>query len=257
VTDSSLLWQLQPLQGQPRWLFGSMHIRDNRVYWYGEKLYPLIQQADVYVGEMELDDAAQIPFTQTYDLKKYLSAKAYEKMRKQLLKSFQLDIELYIHLHPLLAISAISQSQLAAEHQVSLDEHLWNFASSHEIQTQGLESYPEQVQILHSLDPVPLYKQLIKISRSPSSISQQTHKTLNWYMKGDIHQLYRMTKTSMHGLRKQIIYDRNRIMVNRILEFDEMKKYFIVVGAGHLSGKYGLIALLKQSQWKIRPIQLT
>src|SRR6187402_958968 len=110
-----------------------MHIRDNRVYWYGEKLYPLIQQADVYVGEMELDVPDQIPFTKAYDLKKYLSAKAYEKMRKQLLKSFQIDIEQYVHLHPLLAISAISQSRLATEHQVSLDEHLWNFARSHEI----------------------------------------------------------------------------------------------------------------------------
>ncbi|HZV44834.1 MAG TPA: TraB/GumN family protein, partial [Saprospiraceae bacterium] len=60
MTASSLLWQLIPPQGQPHWLFGSMHIRDNRVYQFGEKLYPLISDSDVYVGEMELEQQPEL-----------------------------------------------------------------------------------------------------------------------------------------------------------------------------------------------------
>lgn len=256
MKGSSLLWQLQPPQGDPRWLFGSMHIRDNRVYWFGEKLYPLIREADVYVGEMELEIPEANQITTTYDLKQYIFPVVYEKTRKQLIKRFHLDIERFVPFHPLLAISAISQSVLAAEHQVSLDEHLWHYAAQHDKPTIGLESYEEQSTLLHSIDPIPLYKQLIKISRSPSSIVRQTHKALAWYMKGDTHQLYRITKSSMHGLRKEIIYQRNLVMAKRILDFEPGKKYFIAVGAGHLSGKYGLLALLKRSGWKLNPIPL-
>jgi uncharacterized protein YbaP (TraB family) len=233
-----------------------MHIRDNRVYQFGEKLYPLITQADVYVGEMDLEPQPDLQITNQYDLKKHLSASAYQKMRKYFLKSLHLDLERFVHVHPLLAISAVSQSQLEAEHQVSLDEHLWHFAKNIGKEMSGLESYEEQVTLLHSIDPVPLYRQLLRISKSPSGIGQQTHRALTWYMKSDIHQLYRLTKSSMHGLRKRIIYDRNQVMTKRILEFSPEKTYFVVVGAGHLGGKYGLLALLKHAGWKIRPIDI-
>jgi len=233
-----------------------MHIRDNRVYQFGEKLYPLISGADVFVGEMELERQPELLITNQYDIKKHVTASAYDKMRKHFLKSIKIDIERFVHVHPLLAISAVSQSLLEAEHQVSLDEHLWHFAKNIGKEMTGLESYEEQVTLLHSLDPVPLYRQLLKISKSPAGISRQTHRALNWYMKSNIHQLYRLTKSSMHGLRKRIIYDRNQVMVKRILEFSPVKTCFIVVGAGHLGGKYGILALLKHSGWKIRPIDI-
>jgi uncharacterized protein len=233
-----------------------MHIRDNRVYQFGEKLYPLILDADVFVGEMELENPSLLHFTNTYDLKAQMSTAAYQKMRAQFLKSFHFDIERFVHFHPMMALSAISQSLLAAEHQVSLDEHLWNFAKDNGKPTMGMESYLEQATLLHSIEPVALYRQLLKVSRSPSGISRQTQRALSWYMKSDIHQLYRLTKSSMHGLRRRIIYDRNRVMVNRMNDFSSGNKYFIVVGAGHLSGKNGILSLLKQSGWKVQPIPL-
>ena len=95
-----------------------MHIRDNRVYQFGEKLYPLISSADVFVGEMELERQPELLITNQYDLKKHVTASAYDKLRKHFLKSLQIDMERLVHVHPLLAISAISQSLLEAEHQV-------------------------------------------------------------------------------------------------------------------------------------------
>ena len=233
-----------------------MHIRDNRVYQFTEKLYPLINDVDVFIGEMELENRGELHFSNQYDLKAHVSVSVYDKMQKQFLKSFGVDLERFRHYHPLMALSAISQSLLAAEHQVSLDEHLWHYAKENGKLTIGLESYLEQSSLLHSIDPVPLYRQLLKISRSPSSMSRQTHSALSAYMRSDIHQLYRLTKSSMHNLRKRIIYDRNHVMVERILDFSTDQKYFIVVGAGHLSGKFGLLALLKKAGCKVRPIQL-
>ena len=254
---SSLLWSLQRPDGKESWLFGSMHIRDDRVHQLGEKLYPLILKSDKFIGEMELNQPAIGIAMPVYDLKSHFSEKVFRKMREQLIKSFHVDIELFVRVHPLMLISALSQSILEADHQVSLDEHLWRFAELNHIETGGLESYVEQMEILHSIDPGELYKQVQKISKSPSGLRRQTLRALEWYMKGDVHKLYLLTKSSMHKLRKSVIYERNQQMSLRIHALPATSTYFIVIGAGHLSGKFGVIPWLKRSGWKVRPVDLS
>jgi len=185
-----------------------------------------------------------------------LSEKAYNKLRNQVLKSFHFDLAVYNHLHPLMIMSAVSTSVLASEHSISLDEHLWNFAEKNNIKTIGLESYTEQFSLLHSIEPGPIYRQLQHIGRNPSSVRTSTSRGLNLYMDGRIHELYMLSKTSMHDLRKKIIYQRNARMASVINDLDKSFRYFITVGAGHLSGKTGIISTLKKSGWKVKPAKL-
>ena len=83
-------------------------------------------------------------------------------------------------------------------------------------------------------------------------MSGNTERTMDLYLKGRIHKLYQLSKSSMQELRKKVIYERNRNMASVIDHLDSTKQNFITAGAGHLSGKYGLIALLKKSGWKLK-----
>lgn len=231
-----------------------MHIRDERVYQFCHDLYSLIGTADVYVGEMDLHPLDIEMNGPEYDLQHQFTPAGYQKIRKQLIKSFQFDISRYRFLHPLMIISGIAQNILVNDHAVSLDEHLWNYARDNKRHLQGLETVQEQLSLLHSIDPKPLYKQIETISSRPSGIRKFTARALNCYIKGDIHLLYQMTRSSMHQLRKRIIYNRNELMVTRILAFDPAMSYFITVGAGHLSGPKGIISLLRRNGYKIQPI---
>jgi uncharacterized protein len=233
-----------------------MHIRDDRVYQFCESLYPLIREVDVYVGEMDLhpiDLQINLP---RYSMKEQFALPVYFKMRKQILKSFKVDVERYDHLHPLMIMSAVSHTILETDHKVSLDEHLWNFAKDNELNLQGLESAQEQIDLLHSIDPEPLYKQIRDISGSPSKLRSFTSRALNHYVKGEIHPLYQLTKSSMHDLRKTVIYRRNEGMVRRILSFDTSNSYFITVGAGHLSGKRGILTMLRKAGYQVKPFKI-
>lgn len=231
-----------------------MHIRDERVYQFCHELYPLIIAADVYVGEMDLHPLAIQMNGPEYDLRKQFTPAGYQKIRKQLMKSFQFDMTRYLHLHPLMILSGITQNILVNDHAVSLDEHLWNYARDHDRQLQGLESAQEQLTLLHSIDPKPLYKQIETISSRPSGIRKFTARALDYYTRGEIHLLYQMTRSSMHQLRKRIIYSRNEVMVARIESFDPSLSYFITVGAGHLSGPMGIISKLRRKGYKIRAL---
>ena len=231
-----------------------MHIRDERVYQFCHELYPLILEANVYVGEMDLHPLDIQMNGPAYNLQQQYSPLGYTKIRKQLMKSFQLDVARYMHLHPLLILSAITQNILVNDHAVSLDEHLWNYARDHYLQLQGLETGQEQLTLLHSIDPKPLYKQIETISTRPSGIRKFTARALDYYTRGEIHLLYQMTRSSMHQLRKRIIYNRNEVMVERILSFDPSLSYFVTVGAGHLSGPLGIISRLRKDGYKLRAI---
>jgi uncharacterized protein len=256
LTHQSLLWSITPAEGKPSWLFGTMHIRDDRAYQLCHDLYPLILQADRFIAEMDLDVLSADIILPKYDIHQYLKEKAYKKLGNQLMKSFGLNIDHLAHLHPLMIMSVISTSILQSEHHISLDEHLWNYAKQHDKPATGLESYNQQFEILHSIDPGPIYKQLLDMSKKPAAIKKNTARSLDLYINGRIHELYMLSKASMQHLRKKVIYERNTHMVSVIDHLDNSLQYFITAGAGHLSGKFGLLSLLKKAGWKVKPARL-
>ncbi|HUR31256.1 MAG TPA: TraB/GumN family protein, partial [Saprospiraceae bacterium] len=218
--------------------------------------YPLILQADRFIAEMDLDMLSSEFSLPKYDIHQFLKEKAYIKLRNQLMKSFRLNIDQFGHLHPLMIMSIISTSILQAEHHISLDEHLWNYSKLHDKPASGLETYDQQFEILHSIDPGPIYKQLMDMSKNTAAIKKNTAKSLDLYVNGRIHELYMLSKASMQNLRKKVIYERNKHMVSVIDHLDNSLQYFITAGAGHLSGKFGLLSLLKKAGWNVKPARL-
>lgn len=231
-----------------------MHIRDQRAHQFCSRLYPFIEQADVYVGEMDISSIDNRSDEPVYDMKRHFKPGAYSKLKKQILKSFGLPLDRFAHLHPLMIMSALTQQVLQNDHVISIDEHLWKYANDHGKSAIGLESVEEQVTLLHSIRPDKLYSQIRQIGSCPRVIRKFTNKTLDYYTRGEIHKLYKLTKASMQHLRKRVIYERNHRMAIRIAGFDSKHSYFIAVGAGHLSGNTGLISSLRKLGWTVRPL---
>lgn len=234
-----------------------MHLGDPKVIRIAEKLQPLIESADVFYAEMDL---AEQPVTSVvpphYNILQHFTPKRLEKMRRQFKRSFGIDLLQLGHLHPLLIISALTTHTFEQQEGVLLDEYLWQLAIAAGKPVKGLESREEQITILHSIHPQPLYRQLYRISRTPSSIRDQSSKVMELYLDGNMHQLYHASKKSMRDLRKLVIYDRNKKMSSVIAQLDNSLQYFICAGAGHLSGRFGLIPLLKQQGWIVKPVSL-
>lgn len=206
------------------------------------------------MGEMDLSGMSSMVPGPRYDIKAFFRPGVYLKIKTQFLKSFGLSLDQYAHLHPLMIMSALTQQVLNNDHAVSIDEHLWHYARDQNMLTTGLESMEEQVALLHSIPPEKLYAQIRRIGASPGSIRKFTNRILNAYIDSDIHGLYRMTKSSMQYLRKSVIFTRNTQMTQRIVSFSPDHRYFIAVGAGHLSGAKGLISSLRKEGWRVKAV---
>ena len=80
---------------------------------------------------------------------------------------------------------------------------------------------------------------------------------MNHYLNGHIDKLYLSGKKSLGVWRKTLLKDRNIKMASRLEEMSKLESIFCAVGAGHLSGKHGVLRLLKRAGAKISPVKLS
>lgn len=83
-------------------------------------------------------------------------------------------------------------------------------------------------------------------------------KMLEAYRKGDIKKIESLMRESLEPHRfHALLTRRNRIMVDAIAEYAAQAPTFVAVGAGHLGGEHGVIALLRDRGYKVTPVPAT
>ena len=71
------------------------------------------------------------------------------------------------------------------------------------------------------------------------------------YANGELQALYKAAKKDAKGMRKILIYRRNRLMTKRFLELMHTQSVFCAVGAGHLPGGKGMLRFLKNAGCRV------
>ena len=263
-SKNSLLWQISgdKLPGTS-YLFGTMHVKDERAFSLIESLQKAIDTCDAFATEFNLSEmesgvepnAMDLPDNQV--LTDFISEKKYQRMRKTFIKYFEFDIEVLKSAMPLIISNALSAQTLMTDREVNLDQYLWQYAASKEKVTLGIETFAEQLEILHAIPLDYQFKALSDIAKNISGFSKQHQKMTALYEKQDIRQMYQSTKKSIGGARKILLYNRNTIMAERIERMAREQTLFAAIGAAHLAGKKGVLKLLKDAGLKVKPVKLT
>ncbi|MFZ1748749.1 MAG: TraB/GumN family protein, partial [Saprospiraceae bacterium] len=189
-------------------------------------------------------------------LSDYYRPKKYQKMRKMILKSYDLDIDHFDTKTPFFFSNMLSEASLPGQNVLALDHLLWQFALAEGKEMKGVESFDDQVEILKKIPLDYQIKALKDIVSNISSFRHKLNKLNELYALGKYDQLYKSTKKSMGKIRKLMIYDRNHHMASRIIELSSEKTAFFAIGAGHLAGGNGLLALLKKKGYKLKVIEI-
>ncbi len=262
-SKNSLLWQItgNKLPGTS-YLFGTMHVKDERAFSLIESLKKAIDDCDAFATEFNLSEvesgvepnAMDLPDNQV--LTDFISEKKYQRIRKTFIKYFEFDIEILKSAMPLIITNALSAQTLMTDRELNLDQYLWQYAESREKVTLGIETFAEQLEILHAIPLDYQFKALLDIAKNISSFGKQHHRMTALYEKQDIRQMYQSTKKSIGSARKVLLYNRNVIMAERIERMAQEQTIFAAVGAAHLAGKKGVLKLLKDAGLKVKPVKL-
>ncbi|HKK75065.1 MAG TPA: TraB/GumN family protein [Saprospiraceae bacterium] len=259
---NSLLWRIAIKGGPPSFVFGTIHVKADFAF---ENLEPVLQALDscqAFAAELSLEDAARHPSlaaavfaTPDNHLPTVLSEKKYEKIRALLKRATNMDINQLVRLRPMLMMNILDEAFMPkAGQSEALDAFLWNQAKAKEKNIYGLETVESQAQLMQDMDPKEELAAFLHQVKNISKSRRQIKKTINWYREGNIWQLYQSTYRSLGKWRYVLLKKRNHTMANRIVEISAERTVFAAVGAAHLAGKEGVLALLKREGYSVSPV---
>lgn len=275
----ALLWKAEKAGAAPSYLFGTMHLSDARITTLPPKVlqalkaskFLVLEVGDLSPGALAaamLTSPADLVYSDGRTLSAQLSAEEFAKV-KTIVASSGMPGDFANMLKPwlvstLLSVSDCERKQVAAGRKV-LDMKLAEEAKKLALPVKGLESIEQQLAALSGV-PDDQQLQMLRVALKFSDRTDDLMETMvQLYLNRDMgaampFQLALAAQmgvpaTAFDGFQKLLLTDRNAHMAQKALPMLAEGKAFIAVGALHLPGKGGLVALLREAGYTVTPAE--
>jgi uncharacterized protein len=258
--QKTLIWRFYT-EGSAKmnYLLGTMHVTDSQAFTFETQMKKRLLECALFATEFNLDDAdlhiaqAAMLLPEGQALSQILPKKLYEKTGKFLQKKFHENILNYEYFKPIIFSKLITDVVLSNDRLLSLDDMLFQFARENGRILRGVETFEEQIIILNSMSIKGQIKSLKDMINGFPKVRKELLKTAEWYADADLKRLYKASRGSMKGNRKLMIFDRNKLMANRIADMAAENTVCAAVGAGHLWGEKGVLNSLRKLGFTVIP----
>lgn len=268
---SSLLWKIEGKGlSKPSYLYGTMHSKKKQVYEFNQVVLDKINECDAFVGELALEPTNMEKAAKLFllpegkSLSKLVKKEDYELASGIFSKETGLDLQLFERLQPAYVLVLMSSGDLInGEMKDALDQYLYDFAKNKGKKTDGLESVEEQAAALGSLSLDEQVKYFVagikKFDKEKDKVNAEKDKLVNLYLKSDIEGMETMVQQQDDAdmpkkMREALVNKRNVKMADRFSDRIKKTPTFAAVGAAHLGGKEGVIALLRKKGYTVTAV---
>lgn len=259
TTLPSLLWEIRPPHpAPPSYLFGTIHVNLPEVFHRFEDACRYIDACVAFATEIPLSNVGEPSQTVVplhLPLVRLLGSKQFDHLRKAVLKYLRFDLLFDQHL-PLPVLLALLQQRLVSSQDQAavLDASLWSYAAQQGKKMLGIETITEQERFLAKFPLTEQLRMLKRIGRNIPGQKQQLQKLLSLYQQEDLTAIQHHSNKGDGFSRKVLLHQRNRTMAERIAAYACQDPIFVAIGAAHLGGAKGVLRLLKQQGFSIKPI---
>ncbi|MFY0612807.1 MAG: TraB/GumN family protein [Hyphomicrobiaceae bacterium] len=279
INARAILWRIEKPGGAPSHLFGTMHVSDPRVMAMPAAARTAIETsrtvaleiADISPGAM-LKAVSKVPQLMVYVDGSRLDQKLTQAEFKQvsgLLSKAGMPAEMAAIVRPwmismVLAIPLCEQ-QRVANGGTALDAAIGALAKKSNVPVVGLETVESQ---LTSLSGVPEADQMAMLRLSLAFLAQREdmfETLIQAYVKRDLGVVLALSKglAQIAGLKssgfasfsRELIAKRNHSMFASSRPLVDQGNAFIAVGAAHLIGATGLVALYRKAGFTVTAIE--
>lgn len=258
-----LLWQISGKNiKQPTYLYGTIHMFDTSMYKVPSIVMSKLSTVKKVYFELAFNEGTLAEQRQhamvadsTQQIDKLMDAASLAKFNDAI-KDHPATKKLGPLIYRFKPIF-ITPMLLTNGKTVTIDMEMFKQASKQKIAVGGLETVAEQMK---AIDAMPMDKQVkimevfLKQYKGPGPAIR---KITEAYVKQDVDHL---TEAMGEGgpvdanFNKVVLVNRNRIMASRISKAVGGESMMFAVGAGHLGGDNGLIALLLKKGYTLTPI---
>ncbi|OIQ24028.1 TraB/GumN family protein [Lacinutrix sp. MedPE-SW] len=258
----SLLWKIEGKdQLKPSYLFGTMHVSDERAFNFSDAVLPAIENTEKFALEIQPDSLVIKMFTKPkielayLQFKKLLNDDEYSKIAKRFKAINGYDIEESTLYDPSILMSMLSpDDEKETDKTTFVDMHLLGHAKTMQKEIVGLEDTDSQLFYFENATDERKRELLLEeLFYDIETYETETEALKKVYITGDINAIDAMIM-SYDGYGEEM-KSRNIVMTNSIIKQMKNSSIFSAVGAAHLPGNVGLIKMLRDKGYKVTPVE--
>jgi uncharacterized protein len=266
-TEKSLLWEITgPGITQPSYLFGTIHAICPTQAQLSQPVKTALAKTEQLYLEVDFDDPSLASSNQELTklppgktLKTLLGNKNYAKVKEFFWENGQISLDDYINVKPY-AVNQLSIDVLLKCKSVAIDSILFKNAQERRVEVLGLEELQNQASAVDkSFTDESSAAGLIALANNPEPQRQLFQQLISYYLAQDIVSIREFFNVPAAETGKTVgdnfIDSRNQNWIPKILQAAKTKPTFFGVGFGHLGGDRGVISLLRDRGYTVKPIQ--
>jgi uncharacterized protein YbaP (TraB family) len=263
--DNSLLWQVSG-KGlkQPSYLFGTFHLMCKNDIHFSNQLTTAVNRADKVYMEIDMDDPATIlggmmlmTMKDGKTLQQLYSDADYKKIRQYFTDSLKTPLSFIVRMKPFFLEALLYPKMMPCKLISGVEEELMKVAKTQKKEIKGLETMEFQAGVFDSIPYEEQAKELLQSIDSMASNKKSFNTMMQVYKNqqiNEIENLFSKSESGMENHQDLLLNNRNKNWVVQLKSIMKTNPVFVAVGAGHLVGKQGLIALLRKEGYVVQPL---
>ncbi|MGH8034117.1 MAG: TraB/GumN family protein [Lysobacterales bacterium] len=266
-SDKALFWQISRDDHEVGYLLGSIHSEDPRVLDFSTAFIGQLTSCQVFAMEMvpDLPTLARLTeymhYPDSTTLESTLGAERYGKVMDAL-SAYQVPVDWKAKMKVWAVMMTLSVPP--PETGFFMDLSLSLRAAGAGLTVSGLETLDQQ---LSFLEQMPMGFQLALLDQALveyQQVGEINRQLVEAYLSGELPAVSQISDEQFDQLDPDIrdyflshgIDERNQRMVDKLVSLLQGSRVFVAVGALHLPGPQGLLALLRARGYSLKPLPL-
>ncbi|MEJ2106265.1 MAG: TraB/GumN family protein [Acidiferrobacteraceae bacterium] len=262
--EHGLLWKISGHGYKPSWLFGTIHSSDPRVTRLAPPLTRVFDSSSSYSMELIFSGPGFVHMAESMylpedeKLENLIGDDLYKRVRTTL-SDMGVATDDLNYKKPWAVILSLGSPH--ASQGLFLDMLLQVRATMQLKPTFGLESMDEQIAVFNDMSTEDQVSLLTEAMRTQAQARNDMPELMRAYLNRDLTQLYSISKrmesrtgSTYSKLMNRLLVQRNLRMLKRMQPRLKEGNAFIAVGALHLAGPDGLLALLRKNGYRTEAV---
>jgi uncharacterized protein YbaP (TraB family) len=267
--NNTLLWEVSG-KGltQPSYLYGTMHMVCAEDAKMSVGLKDVIRKSKQVFFELDMDNMEEMMSVLKYarmtnglKISDLVSPVDYQKLEEYFKKNqSMLPFPMMTRFKPYFITAIISEGIMGCKEKSSVEQQILTEARQYEKEVNGLETLEFQASLFDSIPYEKQAQDLMLYVDSIDKYKQTTMDMMEMYRKQEINNMDSLMEKSDPGMSQYmdvLLFERNKRWAMQIPEQMFVMPTLFAVGAGHLGGDKGVIALLKKQGFTVKPLDNT
>lgn len=262
--NKSLLWKISG-NGlkKPSYLFGTIHIICPSDYLWTPAMQKALDASETVAFEMDMDDPSlQGKMTQGLmlqngkTLKDFYTPDEYKRL-SDIAAENAIPLSMMQNFSPFALVSFLYIKAITCSIPDNYEANIMKLAQDQDKAIEGLESIDEQLKAIEHMNADSIAASVLHIAEDMGSFKKMMQEMMTVYKKQDLPALYELIISSpdYKDDLNSLLFERNEKWIPVISGMAEKQPSFIAVGAGHLWGERGVIALMKKQGYTLTPVR--